>query len=187
MGSGWRPQGWRYIYIYIWMRVNDLLLTIWLSKCRPRPSLCLQEKGLYCTSFNTDMGLFKEQKKLIKYKTIYIRNIKMKNRNIHSKVISVKLFCREKVLRMYCTFILICWFFANKILCLRPDHFSDVLFSFVLSLCKTSVKVSATTDGVKNANSIPYLTTWWYCTHIYCTYRQRYSGWMAPNTGKLTK
>lgn len=52
----------------------------------------------------------------------------MKNRNIHSKVISVKLFCREKVLRMYCTFILICWFFANKILCLRPDHFSDVCF-----------------------------------------------------------
>lgn len=74
-------------------------------------------------SFNIDMGLFKEQKKHIKYKTIYIRNIKMKNRNIHSKVISVKLFCREKVLRMYCTFILICWFFANKILCLRPLYF----------------------------------------------------------------
>lgn len=29
----------------------------------------------------------------------------MKTRNIHSKLISVKLFCREKVLRMYCTFI----------------------------------------------------------------------------------
>lgn len=85
---------------------------------------------------NTDMGLFKEQKKHIKYKTIYIRNIKMKNRNIHSKVISVKLFCREKVLRMYCTFILICWSFANKILCLRPEFFSNVLFFlFVLYCC----------------------------------------------------
>lgn len=60
----------------------------------------------------------------------------MKNRNIHSKVISVKLFCREKVLRMYCTFILICCFFANKILCLRPDNFSDVFFHlFALLYC----------------------------------------------------
>lgn len=62
----------------------------------------------------------------------------MKNRNIHSKVISVKLFCREKVLRMYCTFILICWVFANKILCLRPHYFSNVFvlhFSWYLLTC----------------------------------------------------
>jgi len=38
----------------------------------------------------------------------------MKTRNIHSKVISVKLFCREKVLRMYCTIILICCFLKIK-------------------------------------------------------------------------
>lgn len=135
-------------------------------------SLPLKEKGLYCTSFNTDMGLFKEQKKHIKYKTIYIRNIKMKNRNIHSKVISVKLFCREKVLRMYCTFILICWFFANKILCLRPDYFSDVFFLicfvYFCPFCKTFVKISAiTNEKKKKKTSVSHLTTWWCSTHIY--------------------
>lgn len=33
--------------IYIWKRVNDLLLTIWLSKCPPRPFLCLYRKKVY--------------------------------------------------------------------------------------------------------------------------------------------
>ena len=94
------------------------------------------------------MGLFKEKQKRkhIKYKTIYIRNIKLKNRNIHSKVISVKLFCREKVLRMYCTFILICRFFANKILWLRPDNFSGmcVFFFIVVSYQLKKVNIERT-------------------------------------------
>lgn len=43
--------------------------------------------------------------KLKKYITM-----KIENRSICSEVISVKLFCREKVLRMYCIFILFCCF-----------------------------------------------------------------------------
>lgn len=53
--SGWRALGWT----CIWMNTNDLLLTIWLSKC-PLDLFCLyRKKGLHCTSFCIHMGLFK--------------------------------------------------------------------------------------------------------------------------------
>lgn len=113
---------------HIWMGVNELSLTIWLLKCPPRPFLCLYRKKVYTVHHLTlTWDYLKSKRNTLNIRLyIYIRCRKMKNRNIHSKVISVKLFCREKVLRMYCTFILICWFFANKILCLRPDHLSSV-------------------------------------------------------------
>lgn len=82
------------------------------------------------------MGLFKEQKKHIKYKTKYITNVKMKNRNIHSKVISVKLFCREKVLRMYCTFFDLLFFLQINFYAYVHIIFSDAYFLF----CETIVK-----------------------------------------------
>lgn len=71
------------------------------------------------------------------YLIIYMRikkyiTMKIENRSICSEVISVKLFCREKVLRMYCIFILFCCFFANKLLCLcQCIFFSRTFISFV--------------------------------------------------------
>lgn len=99
--------------------VNDLSLTTQLLKCPPRPRLPLQK-----TTVSTVLNLmltWVSVCQMIKY---------MKNREICSKVISVKLFCIERVYEC------IVLFFFDSLLFLQINFHAYFRFSASCFVCE---------------------------------------------------